>query len=141
MSDYVRTKSIRYRIPQKQIEEIKRNIKEQNLYDTVIDILEEKYGIKEYCNGDRLNEFNINYGYNYKSKQSEYYLDYMLDYEYGASGEFENARFLTENEFIKYKELFNKYIQDIEPSDLRLVHYSYYNGCDAPAVYDFKEEL
>lgn len=29
-------------------------------------------------------------------------LDYQLDYEYGASGDFENVRLLTDTEFEKY---------------------------------------
>ena len=77
--------------------------------------------------------------YYYETDEYVYFIDYILDYEYGASGDFENVRELTENEYNKYKEIFSKVISDIKPGELRLVHYCYYNGVDEPAVWKLEE--
>ena len=46
---------------------------------------------------------------------------------------------LTDKEFEKYSKMFVKYFKEIGRDELRLVHYSYYNGCDEPSVYEFEE--
>ena len=75
----------------------------------------------------------------YRNDEYEYFLDYQLDYEYGASGDFENVRLLTDTEFEKYSRMFAKYFNEIGRDELRLVHYSYYNGCDEPSIYELEE--
>ena len=62
-----------------------------------------------------------------------------MDYEYGASGDFESVRLLTDNEFEKYSRKFAKYFSEIGRDELRLVHYCYYNGVDEPSVYELEE--
>lgn len=131
MSDYVRKKCVRFKIPQNIIDELK------NKEDWIVDLLLEKYNVKEsYHTKD---DFTINSGLNYDTDEYEYFLDYQLDYEYGASGDFENVRELTEKEYNKYKEIFKKVISDIKPGELRLVHYCYYNGVDEPSVWNIEE--
>jgi hypothetical protein len=35
--------------------------------------------------------------------------------------------------------MFAKYFNEIGRDELRLVHYSYYNGCDEPSIYKLEE--
>lgn len=131
MSDYVRKKCVRFKIPQNIIESLK------NDDDWIVDLLLEKFKIKD--NYNTKNDFVINSGLNYENNEYEYFLDYQLDYEYGASGDFESVRLLTDEEFKKYSRMFAKYFNEIGRDELRLVYYSYYNGVDEPAVYNFEE--
>ena len=130
MSDYVRKKCVRFKIPQS-------IINEYDKYDFIEDKLIEKYNLKD--SYKIYDNFTINSGLNYKKDEYEYFLDFQLDYEYGASGDFENVRLLTDNEFEKYSRLFAKYFNEIGRDELRLVHYCYYNGVDEPSVYELEE--
>lgn len=131
MSDYVRKKCVRFKIPQNIIEELK------NDYDWLVDLLLEKFQLKD--SYDTENDFTINDGYDYDNRKEDYFLDYQLEYEYGASGDFESVRLLTDTEFQKYSRMFAKYFNEIGRDELRLVHYCYYNGVDEPSVYEFEE--
>ena len=131
MSDYVRKKCVRFKIPQNIIEELK------NDYDWLVDLLLEKFQLKDSYGTE--NDFTINSGLNYENDEYEYFLDYQLDYEYGASGDFESVRLLTDTEFQKYSRIFAKYFNEIGRDELRLVEYCYYNGVDEPSVYEFEE--
>ena len=130
MSDYVRKKCVRFKIPQNIINEF-------DLEDYIEDKLKEKYNLKD--SYKIYDDFTINSGLNYKKDEYEYFLDFQLDYEYGASGDFENVRLLTDDEFKKYSRLFAKYFNEIGRDELRLVHYCYYNGVDEPSVYELEE--
>lgn len=131
MSDYVRKKCVRFKIPQNIIDELK------NDDDWIVDLLLEKYNVKD--NYNTKNDFTINSGLNYENDEYEYFLDYQLEYEYGASGDFEETRSLTDTEFEKYSRKFVKYFSEIGRDELRLVHYCYYNGVDEPSVYELEE--
>lgn len=131
MSDYVRKKCVRFKIPQNIIDKLK------NDDDWIVDLLQQKYNVKESFN--TVNDFTIGYGEDFDNDKTDYFLDYQLDYEYGASGDFENVRLLTDTEFEKYSRMFAKYFNEIGRDELRLVHYCYYNGCDEPSVYKLEE--
>lgn len=138
MSDYVRIKAVRFKIPQNIVENIENEIKKENSWDSEEDLLIKKYNVKE-CRRTSVNEFVINSGYDSKSRKNHYFLDFVLDYEYGASGDFESVRLLTDKEFEKYAKKFAMYFNEIGRDELRLVHYSYYNGVDEPSVYEVEE--
>lgn len=131
MSDYVRKKCVRFKIPQNILDELK------NDDDWMMDLLLEKYQLKD--NYNVKNDFTIGYGEDFDNDKTDWFLDYQLDYEYGASGDFENTRLLTDTEFEKYSRKFAKYFNEIGRDELRLVHYCYYNGVDEPSVYDLEE--
>ena len=131
MSDYVRKKCVRFKIPQNIIDELK------NEDEWLVDLLLEKFQLKD--SYDTENDFTINDGYDYDNRKEDYFLDYQLEYEYGASGDFESVRLLTDTEFQKYSRMFAKYFNEIGRDELRLVHYSYYNGCDEPSIYELEE--
>lgn len=133
MSDYVRKKCVRFKIPQNIIEKLKG----KNDEDWIVDLLLEKFQLKDNYNTE--NDFTIGYGEDFDNNRTDCFLDYQLDYEYGASGDFENVRLLTDAEFKKYSKMFAKYFNDIGRDELRLVHYSYYNGCDEPSIYELEE--
>ena len=119
------------KIPQNIIDKLK------NEDEWLGDLLLKEYNVKE--NYHTKNDFTINSGLNYKNDEYEYFLDYQLDYEYGAGGDFESVRLLTDNEFKKYSRMFAKYFSEIGRDELRLVDYCYYNGVDEPSVYELEE--
>lgn len=132
MSDYVRKKCIRFKIPQNIIDEL------ENEEDWIVDLLLQKYKLKHEYETKKDN-LTIGYGEDFNNNVTNYFLDYLLDYEYGASGDFESVRLLTDNEFEKYSRKFAKYFSEIGRDELRLVHYSYYNGTDEPSVWKLEE--
>lgn len=132
MSDYVRKKCVRFKIPQNIIDEL---VKEE---DWIVDLLLQKYQLKDEW-ATKKDNFTIGYGEDFYNNVTNYFLDYLLDYEYGASGDFENVRLLTDSEFKKYSRKFAKYFSEIGRNELRLVHYCYYNGEDEPAVWELEE--
>nr|DAZ47470.1 MAG TPA: hypothetical protein [Caudoviricetes sp.] len=132
MSDYVRKKCIRFKIPQNIINEL------ENEEDWIVDLLLQKYKLK-YEYETKKDNLTIGYGEDFDNNVTNYFLDYLLDYEYGASGDFESVRLLTDNEFEKYSRKFAKYFSEIGRDELRLVHYSYYNGTDEPSVWKLEE--
>lgn len=66
----------------------------------------------------------------------ENYIDYVLEYEWDADGEYGKTRALTENEKAKYLSTFQKIDPDINMSYVRLVEFCWYNCCEAPDYYD-----
>lgn len=70
------------------------------------------------------------------SPTDEPFIDYVLDYEFDADGEYGKTRALTENEKKKYLPVFQKIDPDINIDFVRLVEFCWYNGCEAPDYYD-----
>lgn len=136
MSDYIRVKAVRYKLDNPE-----QYFKDKD-YKNTDDIAEYFNKDKEIINTNYYNQknnLNIRSGLNYETNENEYFIDFILDYEYGASGDFENVRELTEKEYNKYKEIFKKVIPNIKPGELKLVHYCYYNGVDEPSVWNLEE--
>lgn len=138
MSDYVRIKAVRFKIDDAIVKSLEKEIEEKDLFESPQELLLKQYKLPDYFE-HKLNEFTINNGYDFDNHKENLFLDYMLDYEYGASGDFESVRLLTDNEFNKYKELFSKYFNVVRRDELRLVHYCYYNGVDEPSVWNLEE--
>ena len=131
MSDYVRYKEIMYPITNEDVKKI---------------------------GFSRIEDYWDSFGWNYEENDnfdiqnpvaevdgkyvSNYYLCYVLKYEYGANnGEFGRSRPLNAAEQEKYKEIFSKKLKDVDPSKFRLVDFCYYNGCDAPDYYLEEDEF
>lgn len=64
------------------------------------------------------------------------YIDYVLDYEYDADGEYGKTRALYECEKDKYRPIFQKLDPNVMMNNVRLVEFCWYNGCEAPDYYD-----
>ena len=65
-----------------------------------------------------------------------YFVDFVLDYEYDASGKFGKTRALSDREKDKYRPMFQKVDPDVNMDFVRLVEFCWYNGCEAEAYYD-----
>lgn len=66
----------------------------------------------------------------------ERFVDFVLDYEYDACGEYGKTRALTEREKEKYLPMFQKIDPDVNMDFVRLVEFCWYNGCEAEGYYD-----
>lgn len=88
MSDYVRKKCVRFKIPQNIIDELK------NEEGCVVDLLLKKYQLKDgYLT--KKDDFTIGYGEEFDNNVTNYFLDYLLDYEYGASEDFKKCKIIN----------------------------------------------
>ena len=68
------------------------------------------------------------------------FLDYMIDYEYDADGEYGKTRALYDSEKEKYKPIFQKVDPNINMDLVRLVEYCWYNCSEADDYYDDTED-
>lgn len=64
------------------------------------------------------------------------FVDFLLDKEWDADGEYGKTRSLTENEKLKYLPKFQQIDPDVNMDDVRLVEFCWYNCCEAPDYYD-----
>jgi hypothetical protein len=64
------------------------------------------------------------------------YIDFVLDYEYDADGEYGKTRALYESEKQKYLPTFQKIDPNIDMSMVRLVEFCWYNCSEADDYYD-----
>lgn len=64
------------------------------------------------------------------------YVDYVLEYEYGADGEYGKTRALTDREKEKYRPVFQRISPDVDMDFVRLVEFCWYNCCEVPDYYD-----
>jgi hypothetical protein len=71
----------------------------------------------------------------------ESYIDYVLEYELDADGEYGKTRALYESEKVKYMPAFQKIDPNINMDFVRLVEFCWYNGCEAPDYYDDEKDL
>lgn len=130
MSAYIKKKVIRYPIGPEVLKQYNCE-KEWNLEDKFEEI------DKDFENRRIKPRFELDGTYNSKERKSKYYLDYVLNYEYDAcDNDFGISQELTEEQKSKYKELFGKFIKDIDENKFRLVKFCYYNGCDCPDYYE-----
>lgn len=70
------------------------------------------------------------------SPTKENYIDYVLEYEWDADGEYGKTRALYDSEKKKYEPIFQKIDPNINMNYVRLVEFCWYNGCEAPDYYD-----
>ena len=128
MSDYVREKVIRYPIEEDLIKA--NNCEDAYDLEKIFRKIDEDFGTWD---RDK-KKFEI-----FGTDKAEY-IDYVLDYEYGAcSGDFGYSQMLTEKQIEKYKPMFEKFIPNLDVSKFRLVLFCYYNGCDCPDYYEVTE--
>lgn len=66
----------------------------------------------------------------------EDYIDYVIEKEWDADGEYGKTRDLYESERAKYLSVFQKIDPNIDMSKVRLVEFCWYNGSEAPSYYD-----
>lgn len=64
------------------------------------------------------------------------FVDFVLEKEWDADGEYGKTRSLSECEKAKYLPKFQQIDPDVNMDDVRLVEFCWYNGCEAPDYYD-----
>lgn len=123
MSDYVHNKAVFYPLDNSEIKE-KLNI--DDFWDMEMD---ERF--KQYFHpSSQINKFDI------ECTDRAYYLIYLLYCTYGEEcADFGRSRELTYNEKIKYKDIFEKIIPQIDETKLKYVDYCYYNCCEPRDYY------
>lgn len=131
MSDYVRTKAIRY-LPT-----------EKNLFaaGAAEDFwaVEEKFPeeYKQYSAGTakKSGYFEIT------ATDKRHYVDFVLKYSYGDEcGDFGKVRYLTQAELEKAVRVFSKLFPDPDLNNFRLVDYCYYNCCEPDDYFEPEED-
>lgn len=73
--------------------------------------------------------------------EEENYLDYVLRSEISYDGgDWGKARYLTDNEAVKYLALFSQIYPDVRKEDLRAVEFCWYDCSEAPLYFNVVEE-
>ena len=67
---------------------------------------------------------------------TEEFIDYVIDYEYDAEGEYGKTRALSDNEKAKYLPIFQQIDPSVNMDWVRLVEFCWYNCSEAPNYYD-----
>lgn len=120
MSTYVREKVLR--IP---VQKLNWDFLDE-LDDTEYDLAERFPGLFEYGTEKM---FSV-------APTEEFYIDYVLETEYDADGEFGKVRSLYESEKNKYVDKFKQLSPDVNMDDVKLVEFCWYNATEAPDYYD-----
>ena len=136
MSDYIKKRAIRYRLKPEEVERYEKMLSTE-WEDFLPELLHKYFNLKREYNLGGEKDFTMGYGYDYE-KGDQTYVDYMIEYVYGADGDYALTRDLTEEEYKKYAPLFKERFPELNIDELRYVDYCYYNGVDEPAVYDYE---
>lgn len=122
MSSYVREKVLRIPV----------TLSELNMEDTddLICDLEEKYPtLFEY---DQPRCFQI-------APTEELFLDYVLEYEWDANGEYGKVRELYPSEKERYKPIFQQILPEVNMNLVHLVEFCWYDCTEAPSYYSINK--
>lgn len=129
MSDYVREKVLRVPMDRINFEHIKAKLRELDKdYDDDFSYYLET-AFPDLFDYRSVNKFSV-------APTTESYFDYVLDYEYGADGEYGKVRDLYDSEKAKYLPVFQQIDPNINMGDVKLVEFCWYNCCEAPDYYD-----
>lgn len=121
MSDYVREKVLR--IP---FERLNINFSEEEMDDLGWSIEKRFPGIVDYGTEGK---FQL-------APTESLFIDFLLEREWGADGEYGKTRALSDREKAKYLPEFQKIDPDVNMDFVRLVEFCWYNCCEAPDYYD-----
>lgn len=131
MSDYVRKKAVRYKLKENELERFLKLAEEKDMW--LIECIEEFYNMED--SFQRTEGFAIDDGYD--GSVHQVYVDFVLGYQYGdMSGDFEFVTELKPSDLEKVLPIFQKKFPELQIDEVRYVDYCYYNGVDAPTVYD-----
>lgn len=131
MSTYVREKVLRIPRHRMNFAHIVRILEEKFPKEDVMDDLEFyiEDALPDLFDYGTVNKFQL-------SPTEENYIDYVLEYEWDADGEYGKTRALYESEKMKYEPIFRQLDPDINMDWVRLVEFCWYNSCEAPDYYD-----
>ena len=134
MSDYVKKRAIRYRIKKHDIQIFEKLLIDDDS-EWLPELLLQYFNLKDAHELENEKDFTIGFGCDYENGD-EIYIDYLLEYEYGANGDYIFSRELTKEENDKYLPMFKERFPSLDIDELHYVDYCYYNGVDEPTVYD-----
>lgn len=129
MSDYVRIKALRIPRDKLDLEHIYTRLRQEDedyeydLEEYLVKLMPELFAYRE------IHKFCA-------APTEEAYFDYVLDYEYGADGEYGRTRALYDSEKNKYRSVFQKIDPNVNMDFVRLVEFCWYNCSEAPDYYD-----
>ena len=123
MSAYVREKVLRIPAECINLDYIRNKVNTDDLWD-----LEDLYELVDSYLSD-LDKFEI-------SPTEEFFIDYVLEYDYEGSGDYGKTRSLYKSEKEKYLPLFKQLDPEIDMNNVRLVEFCWYNGTEAPDYYN-----
>ena len=129
MSDYVRIKALRIPLDKINMELIYAKLRQEDE-----DFMDDLSGYLEKFFPDLFSWRET--GKFANSRTETPYIDYILDYEYGADGEYGRTRALYDSEKNKYRPVFQKIDPDVNMDLVRLVEFCWYNCTEAPDYYD-----
>ena len=132
MSDYVHNKAVMYPIDCNELGIEDAWDLEEKIPEALKDHWDKKYPYFEI-------EAMVDYAGN---GDCNYYLSLVLGSTYGEDcGDFGRNRTLSLTEQVKYKEIFEQVIPNIDPSKLKYVDYCYYNCCESEDYYIKEDEF
>lgn len=139
MSTYVKVKAVRYKPTENDLKRLGLT-KPGDLWD-LEDKMPEIFGYSVRHEAEKAGKpyFALDSGYNDIQGKCNYYIDYVLEYEYDAGcGDFGRSRKLYPQEAVKYGKIFEQVLGECGPQleNLKLVEFCFYNGCDAPDYFD-----
>ena len=131
MSTYVREKVLRVPRHRMNFAHIARILEEKFPNEDIMDDLEFyiESALPDLFDYATVGKFQI-------SPTEENYIDYVLEYEWDADGEYGKTRALYESEKAKYEHIFSQIDPDINMDLVRLVEFCWYNATEAPDYYD-----
>ena len=123
MSSYVREKVLRVPVDCINLDYIKSKVNTDDLCDEedLYELVDSYLSI--------LDKFEISPTY-------EFFIDYVLEYDYEGSGDYGKIRSLYESEKEKYLPVFKQLDPEIDMNNVRLVEFCWYNGTEAPSYYN-----
>ncbi len=131
MSTYVREKVLRIPMDKIDFSLIKSRMKEKFPDDDIEDDF--SFYLEQTCS-ELFDYAKIG---KFQMSPTEYpFLDYVIDHEYDADGEYGKTRALYETEKDKYRSIFQKIDPNIDMNLVRLVEFCWYNGSEAEDYYD-----
>ena len=134
MSDYVKKRAIRYKLKTQEIQDFEKLLIDDDS-EWLPELLLQYFQLEDDYNLGNKKDFTIGFGCDY-ANGDEIYVDYLLEYEYGANGDYVSSRELTKEENDKYLPMFKERFPSLDIDELHYVDYCYYNAVDEPAVYD-----
>lgn len=121
MSTYVREKVLR--IP---LDKLNLTFSDEEMYDLGYSFEQRFKGIYEY---GKIGKFQL-------APTESLFIDFVLDREYDADGEYGKTRALSDREKAKYLPVFQQIDPSVNMDFVRLVEFCWYNGCEADDYYD-----
>lgn len=129
MSSYVREKVLRIPAYPKIEDHLKSLMREEDREDWADEL---EYKLRDLFGYADIGKFQ-------RAPTVELFIDFVLEYEYDADGEYGYVRELYDNEKELFRPVFEKLAPDIDMNLVHLVEFCWYNCSEAPDYYSLTE--